>query len=713
MFLALLAAALAIAGVLNIMSYETLSSDIFVSSQKLEINRTVEKINFASRLGKPIEHFYGASELLKEVGEGSDYITSARIYDLNGSLLYIFPEEERPKEYKITQGDSYVKSNGIFYVELPMEGGNTFGIVLDGKEIGNRVSEYAAIVFRIFIAVLILSAAAAALLLFVFKFKIRAVAVTLVVSQLAFGALNSLFYYDVYIDSVNEAILIFDKVISRDIRQLESAGISRSEFYQFDEYLGEIADSADIFSAITAEGNQDSIELPDSGIYMTLNHKIINDKIFSYLLDALILSAVTFFLSIEIMFFISKKKPKENKENKANKKDKKDKKSGEMSVSSFRLTFFSLYFALNVCAAFCAVIAYRLSIGGQYGEYSEFLAGIPASAELLAVIAAILTSGGIIRRLGIEKSLVLSAALGAVSLFASAFSNNLFLFSICRIVMGFTFGLLTIAGRVVASAQTDEKLRSEVLTALNAGMLVGCCCGTVIGGTLADGSSFKLVFIIGAALTGLCIPLIKRCGLKELEEKESINVFGFLKRIFTEKSLLIHLSALVLPCFGAGVFISYSVPFFGAKNNLPINLISALIMLNSLLAAYLSPLMVRISAKISIRKKSAFYGFMTGGALIIFCLTRNIFGLIISIILLGVADSFGVIALIDGMVELPAFKKLGSSYSMISFTLFGKAGQFIALQTFAVTGGFPVILALSSAAGAIIYIAASKNKEIN
>jgi hypothetical protein len=93
---------------------------------------------------------------------------------------------------------------------------------------------------------------------------------------------------------------------------------------------------------------------------------------------------------------------------------------------------------------------------------------------------------------------------------------------------------------------------------------------------------------------------------------------------------------------------------------------------------------------------------MTGLSLLIFCVTGKIAGLIIAIILLGVADSFGIVALTDGFAGLPASKKLGSSYSMISFTLLGKAGQFIALQTFAFTGGLPVFLAALCIVGALV-----------
>jgi MFS family permease len=234
--------------------------------------------------------------------------------------------------------------------------------------------------------------------------------------------------------------------------------------------------------------------------------------------------------------------------------------------------------------------------------------------------------------------------------------------------------------------------------------MAGSCCGTVIGGTLADSISFKTVFIIGAMLTALCIPLIKSCSLEEHKDDNPINIFGFVKRIFKEKSLLIHLTALVLPCFGAGVFITYSVPYFGAKNNLPINVISALIMLNMLLVAYFTPYAIKLSSGFSIKIKSTFYGLLTSASLLLFCFLPNITGLIISIIMLGIADSFGLFALFDGFSGLSSSRTGNPLYNMIIFTLFGKAGQLIALQTFAITGGLPVILAALTAGGALIYL---------
>ena len=692
MFLSLMTAALAFSYILYSISYGSLYTNIFVSSQKIEVNRTVEKINFASRLGKPVEYFYGIEDILKEIIDNSDCIRSARICGKNENLLYIFPQEENPESFKINQGSSYTKSGDFYYAELSIEGGYKLGIILDGKEIGGYEREYRDLIFKLLAIIFLTGMVMMAVLLYVLNLGRKAMVSVMLVSQIIFGIFNCIYYYRIYADSIDRTISVLDRTISRDIRRLENAGIPRDEFYLFDEYLAEIADSMDIELAITTEYNQGAVLLPNANVYITLGNRIINNRIFEYLLDSLILCLITLFLSIEILLFFNQKKTD---------------KGIEVSVPMVRLMFFSMYFALSLSAAFITVIAYRMS--EQYGTSLEFHAGLPVSAELIAILIAIFISGNIIGRLGIRNSLLLCAFLGIISFMVCAFAKNLFIFTGARILMGFSFGFLTIIGRVIASSiETTEAIRSKMLTALTAGIMIGCCCGTITGGTLASNISFEAVFLIGAVLTALCIPLIIKCRLGTLKVDKPVSIFGFIKRIFDNKSMMIYLIALVLPCFGAGVFISFSVPFLGTKNGLPINVISALIMLNMLLAAYLAPLTVKICSNFSIIKKSAFYGLLTGIALGVFCFMPDITGLVITVVILGIADSFGIVTLIDGFSRLRVSRKRNSSYNMIIFTLFGKAGQFIALQTFVLTEGLPVFLAVFAITGAVIFILASK-----
>ena len=255
--------------------------------------------------------------------------------------------------------------------------------------------------------------------------------------------------------------------------------------------------------------------------------------------------------------------------------------------------------------------------------------------------------------------------------------------------------LATITGRIIAAAQPEKESRSQMLTALLGGTLIGFCCGAVIGGLLSDRFGFSFVFLLSAAMMLICLPFLKKSGLSVFPT-DSLSFSGSLSLFKTPKTAA-FLILIVFPLYAGGVFVSFGVPLYGAIIGLSSTIISALIMANSLIAAYFSPFTSKFVRKImGCGKGVLLYGILTALILFAVSLFPNLIFLVCAVVLLGVADSFGLVLVIERI----AAKNAGS---MISMTLTGKAGQTVAPPVITAGGGTPIFLAIGTAVGTLIY----------
>jgi predicted MFS family arabinose efflux permease len=693
------------AGGLNVLSQRNIAAGTLVTAHRIAARQTADKFEFAARLGKPMERFYGAAELLELAAAQSDdilsiYIKANGTADGGETVLYAYPKTATPAVY--SADGEFAEVDGGVYFEMPASDGYTLGVLLDAGEVDAMTRSYLIDIVR-FIAILFaLAAVAFFVLLKVLKLGSKAGIAVLITIQLAFGVMVALSYRGSYMRSiggeggVNDML---DTMLSSDVRRMEENGIPREDFYLFDEYLDEIADGIDIIDTIAVSESPDAVRLERSGVFVTLNGGMIRGKAFEYLLDALILSAVTLFLAIELIFFADR----------SDRMGGREQKTKALSLPTVRLMFFVLYLGVNMSAAFVVLFARDLCL--KAGVTSGLLVSLPMSVEMFSGLFAIVVSGTLIRRLGFERTLYICAALSALGLLGCAVSGGVYTYTAARMFVGFGFALATITGRTIASSQTDPQLRSQILVGLTSGTLIGYCCGTVIGGLLADRFAYFAVFITAACVVALCVPLIRRTGLRTLNVSGSNKLTDIFRVMFGNAKASVHLFALVLPCYAAGMFLTYAMPLFAAESGMTTTVISALIMLNSLLAAYLSSATTGFLRKrFGVAVSAAVYAFVSAGVLLVFTFFPVFWVMLGSVALLGIADSFGLVLLSDSFMEIPFAQEKGAAVSMVAVTLSGKGGQFLAPALFSVggAGGSPLIVGALCLTGGIAYAVTAK-----
>jgi hypothetical protein len=152
------------------------------------------------------------------------------------------------------------------------------------------------------------------------------------------------------------------------------------------------------------------------------------------------------------------------------------------------------------------------------------------------------------------------------------------------------------------------------------------------------------------------------------------------------------------------MFISYFTPLYGSQQNLSATVISSLIMVNSLISAYLSPFVVKVVLKIMDAGKSVIlYAAVNFAMLLALSIYQNMTFLLIAVAVLGIADSFGLVMLVEAMMTRPEAKR-DAARAMIFITLASKIGQTAAPTLIAADGGTPLMLACVTIVGAALYL---------
>ncbi|MCL2055765.1 MAG: MFS transporter [Oscillospiraceae bacterium] len=691
---AMVALTIIITGLLGHMSQKKTAEGLLVQSQKFVAVSAVGQIEFALGVGKPLERFYGARDILRGVFEDSDDILAVWLADQDGDVLYSYPADVILPTHQLGSDEPYRESAGAYYCELPVSGAGSMGLLLDGAHVSAWTGRYTRLVL---ICVITAGGAVLAFLWLVkrrFRIGKKSVITVIVLSQAAMLAVTFNFFQSSYYNELDTSVAIIGKVIERDAAKLTGAGIPAADFVDFDAYLQDIAKHVPALSHIqTALPETAYVTLlprqaaqpADSplNVYGIIDTGIIRSALFGNVIDTAVMTAVVIFLMLELLFIIGAvRATQKNRE--------------QLHIPVSRLFFFILYACASMCASFVAAVSYRLAATSGFG--GEVIIGIPVTAEMLAGILAIALSGKILARAGANKTLYLCLAVCGCGAVFSGLADSLVLFSLARAVAGFGFALATIAGRIIASAQPQEESRSQMLASLVGGTLIGFCCGAVIGGLLSDRFGFSFVFLISAAAMSLCVPIVKKMGASSIDMGGAFSIREMLAVIKTKESMA-FLLLIVFPLYACGAFISFGVPLYGAVAGISSTIISALIMANSLIAAYLAPVTCKLVRRVmSLGKGVLFYGALCAASLFLAVVFPSIPVLVCVVALLGVADSFGLVILIESFAA-----GSNSTGSMIGMTLTGKAGQTAGPSIITAGGGTPIFLAAAAALGTAVY----------
>lgn len=667
--------------ILNIMSYRRMLAESYVHASNLNTVGVVRKLEYAIGFGKPLDKFYGLDTVLSNTLQLSDYILGIEVCDKNGNTveqtgnIMEHPSQSSSKEEYIIAAD------GI-YSFVDFEAGQII-LRLDKAEMTEEMYTYVCSVAKVGMGLFLTIVVCLICFSFIRKndgISVRQLKVTslilLITAQLGLGAYVTYYAVHAYQDSTQLIAESAVRVVQSDVNEVLEKGMAYSELKQVDQYLNHLCEDISEFSnmkIISDKGtssleNVYKLELKDQKspvvqMKITMNTRMVQKKILNHVIDIFIIIMVTIFVSLEVIGYITGHLEQKGK-----------KKTNELYFPGFRLFVFVSGLAFSLDSGFVSVLSTELY--GQMGlpENMTFLSGMPNAMFSLAVVLGLFGCSFLISRFGVRKTLYLGVGMGVLGSVLCSVAASLPVFIVARFIFGFCDGLVINTIRLFASSQKEKEMHNKILVTYFAAMNLGVCCSVVIGGLVADVTSYAAVFILGAVLGIFCLCLIHMSGFSNEKNSSKMSFTSAIGDLRYGK-VLIFMLFIVVPLYISPLFVEYTFPIFGDEIGFSNSLVSGCLTINYLIIAYLTdPISDWVNKYVKPRKAIVCYVLLQAASIGIFVVFANVWAAILALILTSLWDCFGMVV-IDSVLD--DVKETTTEKSTLLQMIFGKAGMVI------------------------------------
>lgn len=706
-----------LSSLLNVMSYSNMITEVYTNANLTSTSGAIQRINYSMSFGKTIEKFYGLEDLLTETLDISEDILNVSVINSKNEIISQAGATDAEIPENIASVEYVSNRSGIFCSAL-IDSEHRIVLRLSQNYVNKLTLDYVKSILLVSAVVLL----AVMLISFAIYHAISKNSVTggistqsfktllmtsLVLSQIALGGYVLSNYTNEYQDSLNKMAYIVSNVIDRDIESVVKQGIPFEEITGLEEYLqniyGGIDEIVKIFVSDLQQGRgatkhsfiSNKIQVLDQNYYINVEYKVnqelVNKNIINLLIEALILILVTILISIEISLFINRPQSQREQEKIEAQKD--------LNPSGLRIFFFVLFLALGLDSSFVSIVSYQLF--SKLSAASNFLVSLPTTIGAVATIFGLLICLFVVNKIGMQKMIIAGTALAAAGSVACGFCDDLFKFSLARGVLGLGMAALISSTKLCAIFEKDAALRVKLLATVAAGRIAGYSCGVVIGGLISERSSYSFVFILEAVLIAASVLLIGITNLKQSNKTGDKFSFYNLINIFKAPKVIVYMLLIIVPVYMASVFISYCVPLYGNEITLSQSIISGLMMINFMLSAYTSSVSSKLMIKwLGVQRSTFLYVAFIILSIGLFVVNNTLVTVIISVILLGIADGFGLNVILEEIYRIkPDIDKVTATFL---FLLASKIGEAVAPMLVSANIGSGI----SKASTGLIYVLA-------
>lgn len=760
-------------GGLNMASFQKSYTDSLVSSYAVSGGETVRKIEYALKYGKPLTNFYGIEELLQdklaELPDIEEIVITLPdgeiIYNQFGAVMGEFyaPEvQEQVENLYATDELAYasVLQEGRYHVFVPLEN-------REGSRVGSLVLIFEQAVVKAFtdiytqklIRYLLLLAGVAIICLLIFIIKVPIVneekkirkkpilsflLIILTAVQLIYGGLNYFLFKEAYLSIAQQNASFAAQVVQKDINTVINKGVPYAKLYRLEEYLqGVIAYIPEIESlSITdqlgallyqtelnaespsASGSLSELEhrlpLPADStgmqgmIHVNISADYLAKHMREIILDMLTVFITSFIFMVEVtlfmIIFMRQKVQKSSTVPTAATK--------QTDAGLIRPVAFILFMAIFMSTSFIPIV-----MKGLYkpilGLSETVLMGLPISVEMFSAGLATVLAGYAIDRHGWRVVFFMGLFLFVLgtSLSATAWGPLIFVGARGTVGLGYGLALMSLRG-YVNQAPTDRE-RTDGVAALFSGMYAGINCGVIVGAMLADRVDYAVVFIIAlgvACLSALFAAiLIQGRREKRAQKVKAVSARGQVLSFFSNGQVLLFFGLILIPTAICSMFLDYFFPVFADSIGASTSNVGRAFLLNGLCIVYLGPLLSRFTAKfLGIEKSIALAGLIVVGAMLFFASQGTLLAAFVAAILLGLADSFGLVAQNNYFLKLKASGALGVGKALGFYGNVRKLGQMLGPMVFggvAMLGMFGIgVIGLCFLATIILFLFSLRQK---
>lgn len=383
-------------------------------------------------------------------------------------------------------------------------------------------------------------------------------------------------------------------------------------------------------------------------------------------------------------------------------------------VSMLRILVFLIFFVTNMPKGFLPMyIMKQAETEPLFGLSPAFLISIALSAEVL--FGAIFSVGGnvVLRFFGRRKTAILGSILFTGGLCMRAIVPTILFFIVGNAIMGAGWGLLLLIVQIlIAEKEEDEK--TEGFTGYTAASLSGVNCGVVFGAFLVNWMSHQMVLFVVGILSAVSLLFSYRYLFdgendgkenNKTDTQEEVSEMTTLQFICSPQVLLYFAAGLV-PVVAAGYFLAYLYPILGAEMGISEANVGYSYLLNGICIIFLGNMLTKmVTQKMS--KKGALVSsvFLYAAAFLIYAINPSVITLLLTLILLGISDSYGLPMQSNYYTDLDEVRRYGYDRAMGVYSLLENMSQVFGSFIFGVIYTYGVKEGLILAGGVLLALA--------
>lgn len=414
-----------------------------------------------------------------------------------------------------------------------------------------------------------------------------------------------------------------------------------------------------------------TIGIIEVGTDVTSFNNIIREKVVGLAISIFALAVVFVLIILEIIEYMDGKKKLAINMGAAYR----------LPLKMYRLIVFIIFFATNITTPFLSLYALGLSESYQaaWGIPGELLAAVPISTEVLFGAIFSMLGGQIIKRLGYRRAGIIGAALFTAGLLIRCTVPDLIILTLGNAIQGSGWGIVLLIVNSRIASEPDEELAEKGFTDYNIALQNGLNSGIVFGGFLLTFASYNMILIVAVILSVILLyyvfMYIKTEVTDSADEGSHTGAAAYIRFILTPRVLL-YFGLIVIPVIAASYYLNFLYPIIAEQMGMADNTIGYSYLFNGIVIICFGNIIVNFMSKFFNRKLLLMI------SSIIYLLTfvmvgwfESIPALIVSLVLIAVADSFGYVAQSTFYTELKETEIFGYENAMGVYSLFENLAQ--------------------------------------
>ncbi len=324
----------------------------------------------------------------------------------------------------------------------------------------------------------------------------------------------------------------------------------------------------------------------------------------------------------------------------------------------FRPTLFMIVFAEALSMSFFPLFVKQFT-QGMTSIPNEILVSLPISAFMLFWAISIPIAGIWSDKSGRRKPMATGALFVAVGFVLTSFASSFTMLIASRAVSAVGYGMVYIAAQGFVADNTTQKNRTAGMASFISCFFSGALSGAAIGGVLVDRIGYRSTFYVSTAIAlGAMFFALKFINSPHIEGKSVDNKFSiknFLMILSNKKflSLLIFSSIPAKICLAGYMY--YIAPLFLNTFGINSSSVGRFLIAYGLSMVIISPLSGRLADKTGNKHYYVLFGgSLAGVSLCIPLFVQNEFGVLMSILGLGIAHASSMssqLSLVLGMFK--------------------------------------------------------------